>query len=60
MIKATVAEWGTGSVLGPLLYLVYNAPKADIIKKHNLLYHLYAVNTQRYLSFDTDCCADFW
>ena len=27
-----------GSVLGPPLYLVYTAPNADIIKKHNLLY----------------------
>ena len=28
-----------GCVLGLLLYLVYTAPIAEIIKKHNLLYH---------------------
>ena len=36
-----------GSVLGPLLYLVYTAPIADIFKKHELLYHLYANDITR-------------
>ena len=44
-----------GSLLGPLLYLVYTAPIADIVKKHDLLYHLYADDKQPYIS---NCCAD--
>ena len=40
------------------MYLVYTAPIADIIKKHDLLYHLYADNTQLYISFNAGCCAD--
>ena len=47
-----------GSVLGPLPYLVYTAPIADIIKKHDLLYYPYADDTQLYISFNTCCFAD--
>ena len=38
-----------GSVLGPLLYLLYTSPIADIINLHSLQYHLYADDSQ--LSF---------
>ena len=31
-----------GSLLGPLLYLLYTSPIADIINLHSLQYHLYA------------------
>ena len=40
-----------GSVLWPLLYVLYTSPVADIIKRHNPRYYLYADDTQLYVSF---------
>ena len=40
-----------GSVLGPLLYLLYTSLVADIIRRHSLNFHFYADDSQLFLSF---------
>lgn len=40
-----------GSILGPLLYVFYTAPVADIIRSHGLGFHFYSDDTQLYLAF---------
>ena len=47
-----------GSVLGPILYLLYTSPLSDIVKKFNLRYHFYADDSQLYLSFQPTVLGD--
>ena len=43
-----------GSVLGPILFTMYTAPIGNIVRKDGLTHHLYANDTQLYISFDPD------
>ena len=41
-----------GSALGPILFTMYTTPIGDIIRRHQLNFHLYADDTQLYVNFE--------
>ena len=43
-----------GSVLGPIAFCIYTIPLGAILQHYDILYHIYADDTQLYCSFALD------
>ncbi len=47
-----------GSVLGPIFFTIYTLPLGDTVRKYGMKSHLFADNTQLYLTFDPKAQGD--
>ena len=47
-----------GSVLGPVLFTIYTMPMQRIIRKHGVVYHNYADDTQLHVTYNSNVLGD--